>query len=148
MVAAIFVSACCAGAAGWLVRLVTRKALALVAFAAGAAGSVFLASIAWAPISDWYNLSRCRDGVANACMRLSIKRPTADADNFYAPRRACALGKVYACASMFRWAPDRRAEICESGRRICAEEANPVMNRAACALVADECQPEQHTGAD
>ena len=122
-----------------VLRLVSRKRLGIIVFSLGACVSVIVVCFTWAPIANWYNMMRCRDGVAGACMRLSVKRSVGESDDFYAPRRGCALGKVYACGSMFKWDVSRNAETCESVRRICANENHAASKKTACWLADQHC---------
>lgn len=139
----ILASSLAAGFAGpALLQRFGHRRVAALAFAFGMCAAVVV-HYAWRPFSDWYYMKRCRDGVPTACVQAFTQGSARTGrDDYYAPRRACALGKVAGCVIEFALDKTHNAETCESAERICAGgfPAGPGHRRQACQLVEENCK--------
>ncbi len=122
-------------------NLVRHRRLAVAAFVGGVLGSLVALFAGWRETSDWYFMRRCRSGVVRACVEAftqGSRRP--EREDFYAPRRACALGALVGCAIEFEYDSARNQETCRSIRRICiGNTQSPVETRRACDIAQKYC---------
>lgn len=87
-----------------------------------------------------YASARCRQDFAVACLELSLRMDGFSKSDFWAPRRACDLGKVDACVLLI----DRRTgyadAACRSVQEVCISGGPGQEKETACWLLNDRCE--------
>jgi hypothetical protein len=138
-IASVLIAGACFVGAPMLLRVLAKPHHAAVTFVVGVFTAGLVLYLFWTPIADWYFVKRCRDGRADACEQAFRQGfANSEASDFYAPRRACALGKPAGCAFMLKRGGTYEAETCASLRLIC-DDPQAQAAAQACSMVRSQC---------